>query len=407
MTDPLYRNSIFQMASTFILGALGFVFWMIIARLYKAENVGIATTLISIMTLLSSFSLLGLSSSLNRYLPKSVNRNKLINSAFAIVTLVSLLASIMFILGLQIFSPPLLFLRSNAFYIVTFTIFITFCSWNSLVESIFMAFRSASFLLLKNTIISILKLGLPFVLIAFGAYGIFASNASALALGVLTSLIILILKFKIRPAFSLDLALAKETTAYSFANYITIFTFNAPSVILPIIILNILSAEYAAYYYIASTIQNVLQIIPFATTQALLTEGSYNEAELKVHIKKALAIIAVILIPSIVLIVFCGNIFLRFFGQNYAVQSFQFLQLYSVSTIFTSLLLIANAINNVKHRKKTLVISNVIASVLTLWLSYAFASDKLVGIGWGWILGQAIAGLISMFFIIQVFSSKA
>jgi len=47
MTDPLYKNSLFNMASTFILGGLGFVFWLIIARLYKPENVGIATTLIS------------------------------------------------------------------------------------------------------------------------------------------------------------------------------------------------------------------------------------------------------------------------------------------------------------------------------------------------------------------------
>src|SRR5713226_3678989 len=82
MTDPLYKNSIFNMASTFILGGLGFVFWIIIAQLYKAENVGIATTLISILTLLSSFTLLGLNVSLNRYLPKSTNKNELINSSF-------------------------------------------------------------------------------------------------------------------------------------------------------------------------------------------------------------------------------------------------------------------------------------------------------------------------------------
>ena len=110
MTDPLYKNSLFDMASTFILGGLGFVFWIIIARLYKPENVGIATTLISIMTLFSSFTIMGLSTSLNRYLPKSANKNELINFSFVIVTLVTLVASVIFLLGLQIFSPQLLFL---------------------------------------------------------------------------------------------------------------------------------------------------------------------------------------------------------------------------------------------------------------------------------------------------------
>ena len=64
---------------------------------------------------------------------------------------------------------------------------------------------------------------------------------------------------------------------------------NMPSLILPIIILNVLSAKYAAYYYIASMIQSILLVIPVAAAQALLTEGSYNEAELKKHVKKTIA----------------------------------------------------------------------------------------------------------------------
>ena len=407
MTDPLYKNSLFNMASTFIMGGLGFVFWIIIARLYQAEEVGIATTLISIMTLVSSFTILGLSSSLTRYLPKSANKNELINSSFVIVTLVTLLACVIFLLGLQIFSPQLLFLRSNLFYIISFTAFIIFCSWNVLVDSIFMAFRAAGNILIKNTVISTLKLVLPIALITFGAYGIFASTASALALGVLAGLIILILKFKIRPSISVNVSLIKETSVYSFANYIASFMSNMPSLVLPVIILNNLSAKYAAYYYVASMIQNILLVIPLATAQALLAEGSYNEAELKKHVKKAVTTILVILIPSTSIIIFAGNILLQLFGKNYAIEAFQFLQLYSISTIFTALILIANAIMNVKHKTKSLVASNVIAAVFTLGLSYAFISGRLVGIGWGWTLGQAIAGLVSVFFITRTYAGTS
>ena len=242
---------------------------------------------------------------------------------------------------------------------------------------------------------------LPFALIALGAYGIFASTASAFALGVLAGLVILIFNFKIRPSISVNVSLIKETSAYSFANYMVGFMFNMPSLVLPVIILNVLSAKYAAYYYVASMIQSILLIIPLATAQSLLTEGSYNETELKKHVKKAIVTILVILVPATAIIVFGGNILLQFFGKSYATEAFQFLQLYSVSTIFTALLLISNAIMNVKHQIKSLVISNVIVAVLTLWLSYAFISGKLVGIGWGWTLGQAIAGAVSIFFIVR------
>ena len=401
MTDPLYRNSLFSMASTFILGGLGFVFWIIVARLYKTEDVGIATTLISVMTLLSSFTILGLNVSLNRYLPRSTNKNELINSSFVIVTFVTLLASSIFLLGLQILSPQLVFLQSHPFYGILFIIFVVFCSWNILIDNIFMAFRAAGNILMKNFIISTLKLLFPFVLIAFGAYGIFASTASAFALGALFSLMILITQFKIRPSISVNVSLVKETSAYSFANYIADFMFNMPALVLPIIILNILSAKYVAYYYIASMIQNILLVIPFATSQALLTEGSYNASELKRHVKKAFLTISVILIPATAIIFWGGNVLLQFFGKGYVIESFQFLKLYSVSTIFTTFLLVSNSIMNIKHQIKSLIISNVIAAFLTLWLSYAFISGKLVGIGWGWVLGQAIAGLMSICFIIR------
>jgi len=264
-----------------------------------------------------------------------------------------------------------------------------------------MAFRAAGNILIKNTIISLLKLILPFAFITLDSYGIFISTACALSLGVLASLLILILKFKIRPALTVNISLIKETLAYSFANYINGFVFTMPSLVLPIIILNILSAKYAAYYYVASMIQNILLIIPLATSQALLTEGSYSNADLNKHIKKALITISVILLPATAIIVFFGNLLLQFFGKSYAAEAFAFLQLYSISTLFTALLLIANAIMNIKHQIKLLVITNVTTALLTLSLSYAFISGKLVGIGWGWTMGQAVAGVISLCFIIR------
>jgi O-antigen/teichoic acid export membrane protein len=399
MTDPLYRNSIFNMSSTFMLGGSGFVFWIIIARLYKPESVGIATTLISIMTLLNNFTILGLHSSLNRYLPKSTNKNDLISSSFVIVTLVTLLTSVVFLVGIQTFSPQLSFLQSNFLYIASFTIFIIFNSWNMLVDSVFLAFRSASNIFIKNSVVSISKIILPFAFIALGAYGIFASTALAFTLGVIISLITLFVSFKVRFSGSINISIIKETMVYSFANYVTSFVINMPSLVLPVIILNALSAKYAAYYYVASMIQSILQVIPVAAGQALVTEGSYNETELKKHVKKAFTTILVILIPAISIIVFFGQILLQMFGKSYATESLQFLQLYGASKIFTAILLISNAIMNIKHQVKLLVLWNVISALLTLWLSYAFISSKLVGVGWGWMLGQAITGVISLFFI--------
>lgn len=400
-------NSIFNMAGTFILGGLGFVFWIIIARLYQPESVGIATALISLWTLLCNFTILGFHSSLNRYLPKSMDKNGLISSSFTIVALVTLLAACVLWAGLPIFSPHLVFLRSNIFYFVSFIIFLIFNAWNMLVDSVFLAFRAAGNILVKNTIVSVTKLLLPLIFIVLGAYGIFAATAAAFLCGVAVSLIILAVKFKVRFSFTINFSLIKQTLSYSFANYITSFVLNMPSLILPVLILNAISAKFAAYYYVASMIQSILQVIPVAVGQSLLTEGSYNEAELKKHVRKAFKTVSLILLPTILFISLFGNILLEFFGKSYASEGFLFLQLYSISTIFTAILLISNAIMNIKHQRITLMIWNVISSLLTLGFSYAFISDKLTGIGWGWMLGQAITGIISFIFIIKAYQSSS
>ena len=78
--DSLYKNSIYLMLSTGVMAVFGFFFWMINARLYSAEQVGIGTTLISVMSLISGFSILSLGNGLIRYLPTSERKNKKINT---------------------------------------------------------------------------------------------------------------------------------------------------------------------------------------------------------------------------------------------------------------------------------------------------------------------------------------
>ena len=64
------------MLNTEAMVVFGFFFWIINAPLYSAEQVEIETTLISIMTLILSFILLGLGNSLIKYLLASDKKIK-------------------------------------------------------------------------------------------------------------------------------------------------------------------------------------------------------------------------------------------------------------------------------------------------------------------------------------------
>ncbi len=394
MGDPLYRSSIYVMASTGVMAILGFIFWIFVARVFSTENVGIATTLISVMALISNFSLLGFNVSLIRYLPKSSNRDDKINSVFILVILASIISTLIFLIGLKAFSPHLSFLQTNLFYITTFTLFVIGSSLNIIIDSIFIAYRASGNIFVKNTILSLLKLLFPFLFIFLGSYGIFTSVALAILISSLIGSTILLLKYDYHPAFAFNRDVVKEMAVFSGGNYIANFLSLAPTLILPLLIINRLSAEAAAYFYMDMMILGLLTIISGAATQSLLAEGAYDSTQLKLHFTKASKITFLLLIPAVILIILFGNIILHAFGKNYADEAFAFLQIVSVSAIFMSISSLGSSIFKIRHQISALIGMNALSIIFILSFSYLFMSQGLIGIGWGWLLGQALLAIL-------------
>jgi len=392
--DSLYRNAIYLMLNTGVMAFLGFFFWVINTRLYSTEQVGVGTTLISVMTLISSFSILGLDSGLIRYLPTSERKNEKINTSFILVTLMSILISLIYLIFMKTFSPKLLFVRENIIFSLLFILFIVFCSLNTISENVFIAYRSSKYVLIKNTIFSVAKLILPFILITLGSYGIFMSVGISLAIAFGSIIIFLVMKYNYLFRPKINSNILKRMTKFSLGNYIAGFLNGSPAMILPILMTNTIGAEYTAYFYMDMMVANLLYIIPIATSQALFAEGSYNELELKIHLKKSIKIISIIIIPAIIITIFFGKYILLAFGKDYSNEGLLFLRLLALSGIFISFNTIFGTILRVKHKIMMLIYINLISAISILGLSYLFLSKGLLGIGLAWITGQGLVSLV-------------
>jgi O-antigen/teichoic acid export membrane protein len=394
--DSLYRNSIYLIISTAVMAGFGFFFWMIGARLYTTEQVGLATTLISIMSLISSFSLLGLGNSLIRYLPKSTDKNSKINTSFTLVGLASIIICVFYLLFINFLSPKLSFVRDNIFLSLVFLLFAVFSSWNMLSEYVLIAYRSTNYILVKNTILSMAKLTLPIFLVTMGAFGIFTSVGIATVIAVLFVIIILVKRINCLFKPTLNFDDIRQMIKFSVGNHIAGFIGGSSGLILPILITNTIGAKYSAYFYIDYMIASFLYIIPLAASQSLLAEGSYNQEDLKLHLKKAVTIISVLLIPAIILTLLLGNYILAAFGENYAREGFQLLKLLTIAGIFVAVNYTTNTILNLYHKIRLLVGLNVIMTALVLLFSLVFLKLNLVGIGIGWLTGQAVSAFICL-----------
>jgi O-antigen/teichoic acid export membrane protein len=382
------------------MSSLGFIFWMINARLFTTEDVGLATTILSASTLIVNFSLLGLSQGLIRYLPRSKSSNKKINTCFTLITIVTILVSSLFLLSIREISPKLLFIKENVILSFTFIIFMVFSSWNRIIESIFIAYRSAKYILLKNTIFSILKIIFPFFLISLGAYGIFSSWMVSLALGFISVFFILIYKFSYKPQFVFHESTIKKIGKYSFGNYVAGFLTTLPTLALPLLITNSLDPETTAYYYMSMMIANLLFIIPNATSNSLFAEGSHNQRSLKKQVKKSVKLISLFMIPAIILIVLLGRYILLLFGQQYSQQGYQLLSILAISGIFMSINAVFTSIFKVKNRIREIIFRSLLGAIIILSLSIIFIQLGLglLWIGLAWIIGQST---ISIYFFVM------
>jgi len=388
------------MLSTAVMGAFGFVFWLINARLFTPEQIGIGSTLISVISLIVTISLLGLNVGIIRFLPTSGRKNDKINTVFTITGLTAILVSTLFILTLNIFSPKLLFLKHNLYVSLFFIFSIVGMTLFTVIESICIAYRRNELILLKNTIFSIGKIILPFLLVSFGAMGIFGSWTISAIIGFLVVFSILVFKlgYVFEPYFY-D-GILKKIIPYSFGNYVAGFISALPLMLLPLIITNILSPEITAVYYISVSLALLVFNIPSAITNSLLAEGSKNAKDLHKITRKSIKLTLITLVPAVLFIIICGKFILSLYGTHYADNGFHFLQIMVLSSVFVAANYIMSTILRLKNMIKELILVNLFTSFIILALSILLMRLELFGIGISWVAGQFI-GTILYFFILR------
>ncbi len=394
--DSLLRNSLYLMLATASLAFFGFLFWLLNARLFTPEEVGLATTLISVMTLLALISLIGCNAALVRFLPSDPAPNTTINTAFALVSSAAVVLSILFLIFVRALSPQLMFLHDNLLFGAAFVLFTVFTALNTLTDSIFLSHRKTHFIFGINTLYSAIRLFFPFIFLSWGAVGILFAAGVAQGIGLLISLAFLIGKFSYIPGLGVDRATIARMWKYSASNY-TASAFNLlPATILPLYVTHSIGPASAAYYYIAMMIGNLLYVIPFATTRALFAEGSNDERQFGTTVRTAARIIALTLTPAILIIVFGGNFLLSLFGASYAEGGTGILTLIALSGAVVSIVSIYNAYFQVTKNTSALIILNVGYAFATLGLTTYFIHYGLIGVGAAWFLGNAFTALLGL-----------
>jgi O-antigen/teichoic acid export membrane protein len=397
MHDSLYRNSIFLILSSLLSSGMGFVFWKINTQFYSPKDIGIATSLITICQLLIYLSPIGINQAIIKVIPLSKNRSELISTVLITVSITATLFSVIYLIILPLLSPKLTFLYHHLYFIPVFLLGCVISTINNITDNIFVALKSTIYIIYENIALGILKVTLPLILLGLGTFGIFTAYFAC----VIGSLAVTIygfyrLNLKIKAVFRFREL--KNIAQFSLANYVAAVFGNIAPMLMPTLIVGVLGASQAAYYFIATSIANIVSIVPQSTSSALYAEISHNPLNIKRQIFKSLLTIVGLMLPLLVfLILFSGHVLLLF-GKEYSYAGSTLLRLLVLSTIPIAISNVMGQVLRYYNAMVEYIFIELFIMISAVSLSIVFMKRSgIVGVGYSLLIANSICAILFVF----------
>ena len=397
----LYRNTFYLVLNSGALTGTGFLFWLVAARLYPDQAVGLAAAAIAAMRLLVLIATLGLDYGLIRFVPGSGEKGtEIINSCLTVAVAISTALAFIFLAGLSIWSPLLLPIRENPVFLIAFVVFTVATTLNIFTLRSFVALRRSSFTLVQGLVFAFLRF-IPLIVLAtfFETFGIFASWGIALSLAVAVGIFLLPrAQTGYRPFPLVRKAVITNMMRFSLGNYATDLLWSGITLVLPLMVVNMLGAEQNAYFYVAWAVGSLPFVIPITVSLALFAEGSHAEERLRQEVKRSVKFIVPILVPAVLILFLLGDKLLLLFGEAYSQSATRLLWIVALSALPLSINLVYFSIRRVQKRMKGVIVLSACIAIATLAMNAILLPRMgIIGAGLGWLIAQSLVAVVVVY----------
>jgi O-antigen/teichoic acid export membrane protein len=397
---PLYRNGYMLMISSGASSALGVLYWILAARFYTAEDVGINSSIIAAMTFLSSVSLLSLNNVLVRYLPVSGRwTSKFVASIYGISFVASLVAAAIFLIGINVWTPHLTILTTNIGSVLFWLLALTGANIFTLQDGALTGLRKTWWIPIENIVFSMSKIALLcYFALARPTYGIYLSWVVPLLVMIvpINYLIFSRLLPNHQKQGHPDAAPPSiaEITAYVGGNFIGSTCYFAYTTLVPLIVVGYVGAATAAFFYIPWTITVSLYLVALNMSTALTVEVVRDRSNLAMYYGRVVRQCLRLLVPVIAVIVLAAPYILAVFGPAYAEQGTTLFRLTALAVLPGSITLLYIGVLRAQNRVRAIALTQATICVSILLLSALLLDGVgIVGVGWAVVLSQSLVAL--------------
>jgi O-antigen/teichoic acid export membrane protein len=403
---PLYGNGYALMLSSASNSGLGVVYWILAARTYSTSIVGLNSAAIAAMMFLAGVSQLNLASALTRFIPGAgrATRHFVIYS-YVISVGLGAVASLAFILGINAWIPKGnfidTFIDTVPFFIPWFIIAtMAWCVFN-LQDSVLTGLRQAIWVPAENALYGVTKIVLLVIFAGlFPRYGVFASWTIALAVSLLPTNALILLKLiprhmqRAKPEDAMPIA-PGPVARFVAPDYVGALCWLMATTLLPVLVTQRVGTTANAYYYLTWTIAYSLYLISPNMGSSLIVEAAIDPRKLSKYSYQAFISTTRLLAPVVAVVVLGAPVILRIFGENYAAEGSTLLRLLALSAMPFAVNALYISVARVQRHMRSVVA--VLAALCGLVFALSFALLDIygiTGIGIAWLVSQSVIAAV-------------
>jgi O-antigen/teichoic acid export membrane protein len=397
LRTPLYRNAYAWLASTGFSSATGVLYWILAARLYPVDVLGLSAALISTLMFISGISQLNLVSALVRFLPTAGPATARFTAycylAAGLLTLAFSAAAAA--LGARL--PGLGFIETDWRMVAVFVPAAVAWTIFNLQDGVLTGLRAAVWVPVDNIGYSLVKLVFLIVLQPWlPEWGIFVSWTVPALVMVLPINLLIFGRLIPRHARLGQEAAAPvqlpQLARYIASNYAGSLFSLASGRLLPALVVAVAGATSAAYFYLAWTLANTLKLAGVQMATSLTVEGALDSASMALNSSRFLRLMGWLLVPLVLALVLAAPLVLRLSGPDYADGGSAVLRLLSLSILPSLVVSWCLSIARVRRQLAEIVVAEGVLAALTLGLGWLLLrSQGLAGVG--------IASVVSTTFV--------
>ncbi|NOK63688.1 MAG: hypothetical protein GFH27_549379n31 [Chloroflexi bacterium AL-W] len=402
LQTPLYRNAYALMLSNGLTSVLGFVYWVVAARLYTEAQVGIGFAIIASMTFLSGMSQLNMIGVLTRFIPTAGQATlRLVGIAYLSSIVTTAVTATIFVLGLSIWGDEN-FVFASSWFLVWFVLANIGYSIFAIQDGVLTGLRRTIWVPIENALFAVAKI---IFLFAFAEAmlgidnGIFASWAIPIVLAIIPVNILLF--WRLIPHHmetTRDQAQpiqVRQLFSFITGDYLGSLLGRAAIAAFPLMIISTLGEESNGYFGIAWQIAFTLQLVSISMTTSLTVESAVDEQQFGEYGRRSLAHLARILAPLVLVIVVGAPFILQIFGENYAAQGVNTLRFLALAALPYAVISLYVSYCRVRKRTSRIVFVSGSLFLLSVSASYLLLpAFGIVGVGMAWFASQVLIAAV-------------